>query len=101
MPVWTTAELKLDVGAPVSASTLPLMAASVHAGKATLFLVNGGIARQTIVKVIGERDGVLYVDPAVVAAGASVVTEGRTVLSDADAIAATTQPWSPEPAKKP
>ena len=100
MPVWTTAELSLDVGTPAPATALPLASASVHASKATLFVSNGGIAHQTLAKVIGERGGTLYVDPAVVAAGTSVVTEGRTVLTDGDAIAATSEPWAPDEAKK-
>jgi RND family efflux transporter MFP subunit len=96
MAVWTTAELTLDADTPTPATAIPLMAASVHAGKATLFVSAAGIARQTIAKVIGERDGVLYVDPAVLAPGTSVVTEGRTILSDGDAIAATSAAWSPD-----
>jgi RND family efflux transporter MFP subunit len=100
MPVWTTAELSLDVGKPVPASSIPLSAASVHASKATMFVSSGGVAHQTRAKVIGERGGTLYVDPAAVAAGTSVVTEGRTILSDGDAIAATSEPWAPDEAKK-
>ena len=100
MPVWTTAELELDVGTPTPASAVPLASASVHASKATLFISSGGVAHQTLAKVVGERGGTLYVDPAVVAAGTSVVTEGRTILSDGDAIAATTEPWTPDEAKK-
>jgi len=93
--VWTTAELSLDVGTPAPATAIPLAAASVHAGKATLFVSSGGVAKQTLAKVIGERGGTLYVDPAVVAAGTSVVTEGRTILSDGDAIAATAEAYKP------
>jgi membrane fusion protein, multidrug efflux system len=99
MPVWTTAEISLDVGTPVTASAVPLSAASVHSSKATLFVASGGIAHQTLAKVIGERGGTLYVDPGTVAAKTSVVTEGRTILSDGDAIAPTTEPWAPDEAK--
>jgi RND family efflux transporter MFP subunit len=100
IPVWTTAELSLDVGTPTQASAVPLSAASVHASKATLFVSNGGIAHQTLAKVVGERGGTLYIDPAVVPAGTNVVTEGRTILSDGDAIAATTEAWTPDEVKK-
>jgi RND family efflux transporter MFP subunit len=100
MPVWTTAELSLDVGTSVPASAVPLAAASVHASKATLFVSSGGIAHQTLAKVMGERGGTLYVDPTVVATGATVVTEGRTILSDGDAIEATAEPWAPDEATK-
>jgi membrane fusion protein (multidrug efflux system) len=100
IPVWTTAELALDVGTPALASAVPLAAASVHASKATLFVAAAGIAHQKLAKVIGERGGTLYVDPAVLAAGTSVVTEGRTILSDGDAIEATTEPWTPDEEKR-
>ena len=100
IPVWTTAELSLDVGTPTPATAIPLASGSVHAGKATIYVSNGGVAKQTLVKVIGERGGTLYVEPTVVPAGTSVVTEGRTILSDGDAIAATTAPWAPDEAKK-
>jgi RND family efflux transporter MFP subunit len=100
IPVWTTAELSLDVGTPVPSSAVPLASASVHASKATVFVSSGGIAHQTLAKVIGEHGGTLYLDPGVVAAGTSVVTEGRTILSDGDSIAATTESWSPDEAKK-
>jgi RND family efflux transporter MFP subunit len=97
VPVWTTAALSLDVGTPVTATAIPLTAASVHAEKATVFVVTGGTAHQVLAKVVGERDGVLYIDPATVAAGTQVVTEGRTVLTDGDPIAAAIEPWSPHP----
>ena len=100
MPVWTTAVLSLDVGKPVTASAIPLSAGSIHASKATVFVSSGGIAHQTLAKVIGERGGTLYLDPATIPAGASVVTEGRTILSDGDAISATTESWAPDEAKK-
>ena len=96
MPVWTTAELSLDVGTPEKATAIPLSAASVHAGKATLFVSNGGVAHQTLAKVVGEKGGTLYVDPTTVPAGTHVVTEGRTILSDGDSIAATAEAWEPK-----
>jgi len=98
--VWTTAELSLDVGTPVQASAIPLAAGSVHASKATVFVAAAGIAHQTLAKVLGERGGTLYVDPATVAAGTQIVTEGRTILSDGDAIEATAEAWHPDEVKK-
>jgi RND family efflux transporter MFP subunit len=95
VPVWTTAELSLDVGTPVDATAVPLASASIHSGKATLYISNAGLAKQTLVKVIGERGGTLFVDAAVVPAGTNIVTEGRTILSDGDAITATTEAWKP------
>jgi len=95
IPVWTTAELSLDVGQPVTATAVPLAAASVHAGKATVYVAAAGSAKQTLVKVVGEHGGTLYIDPTVVPAGTQVVTEGRTILSDGDAIAVTAEAWKP------
>ena len=101
IPVWTTAVLTLDVGTPTPATAVPLISASVHSGKAKVFVVAGGIAHQTYAKVIGERGGTLFVDPAAVPPGANVVTEGRISLADADPVAATVEKWGPdeEPAK--
>lgn len=87
IPAWTTAELSLDVGQPIPATAIPLAAASIHAGKATVYAADGGVAHKLVAKTIGERDGTLYVDPSTVAAGTKVVGEGRTVISDGDAIA--------------
>jgi membrane fusion protein (multidrug efflux system) len=96
IPTWTTAELAIDVGTPVPATAIPLSAASVHASKATLFVVHGATAHTTLAKVIGETGGTLYVDPAVVPRGTQIVTDGRTTLSDGDAIAATIVAWRPD-----
>ena len=97
IPVWTTAEVTLDVGTPQPASAVPLAAASIHAGKAKVFVVSGGEHAHLVrAKVIGEHGGTLYLDPASLAAGTHIVTDGRTLLSDGDAIAPTLQPWSPD-----
>lgn len=98
IPVWTTAELAIDVGQPIAATALPLSSASVHASKATLFVARDSAAHTTLARVIGEDGGTLFVDPATVPAGTDVVTDGRTTLSDGDAITATLGPWRPEAA---
>jgi RND family efflux transporter MFP subunit len=103
IPVWTTAEVSLDVGKPLLASAIPLSAASVHGAKASLFVVTGqgaATAHLAVVKVIGEHDGSLYLDPTALAAGTQIVTEGRTVLSDGDAITATVDRWAVDEATK-
>ncbi|HEY4242794.1 MAG TPA: efflux RND transporter periplasmic adaptor subunit [Kofleriaceae bacterium] len=87
IPVWTTAELSLDIGAPIPATAVPLSAASVHGGKATVFAVTGDHVKQTLAKVIGESGGTLFVDPAVLPGGTQIVTQGRTQLADGDAVA--------------
>ena len=72
-PVWTTAEVSLDVGTPVPATALPLLAASVHASKATLYVATAGVAHQTVAKVIGESGGTLFVDMKELPAGTAIV----------------------------
>jgi RND family efflux transporter MFP subunit len=100
IPVWTTAEVSLDVGTPVPATALPLASASIHSSKATVFVATAtGVAHQSTIKVIGERGGTLYVDPTALAPGTAIVTEGRTILSDGDAIAPTAAPWTPDEVK--
>ena len=88
IPAWTTAEISLDVGKPTPATSIPVIAATVRGTKANIFVVTGGVARSVVAKLLGERDGVLYVDPAL-AAGTQVVTEGHSVLDDKDRVIAT------------
>jgi len=96
IPVWTTAELSIDVGRSVPATAIPITAAVTKGTRALVFVVANGIAKQTTVKVLGEQGGVLYVDPAGLAPNAAIVTQGRALLADGDAIAATMGPWSPD-----
>jgi len=85
LPVWTTAELSLDVGTPVPAAAIPVIAALVRGTKANLFVVQDGVAHAAVAKVLGERAGMLYLDPKL-AVGAHVVTEGRGQLDDGDRV---------------
>jgi multidrug efflux pump subunit AcrA (membrane-fusion protein) len=87
IPVGTTAELHVDVGRPEPAVEVPLLAASVRGSKASVFVVDGGLARARVVALIGERRGMLFLEPAL-APGALVVTEGRALLGDGDRVAA-------------
>jgi RND family efflux transporter MFP subunit len=87
LPVGTTAELTVDVGQPVAATEVPLIAASVRGARATIFTVQAGTARKNVYAVHGERGGSLFVD-AKLAAGTDVVTEGRGLLKDGDRVAA-------------
>ncbi|HTR51912.1 MAG TPA: efflux RND transporter periplasmic adaptor subunit [Kofleriaceae bacterium] len=96
IPVWTTAEISLEVGKPVAATAIPLSAASIHGSKATIFIAQGDRAHLDVVNIVGEHGGALYIDPKGLAVGTPVVSEGRTVLSDGDEIAATQKQWSPE-----
>ena len=87
IPVYTTAEVSVEVGEPLPATELPLAAASIRGRKADVFVVSGGRAHLTTIPVLGEAAGKLFVDPSL-AAGSLVVLEGRTLLSDGDAVAA-------------
>lgn len=91
IPVGTTGEVHLDVGAPVPASLVPLYAATLRGSKAAIFVVEGGLAHARTIAVEGERNGNLYLDRAL-APGTEVVTEGRTLLDDGDRVTAKVSP---------
>ncbi|HVY49519.1 MAG TPA: efflux RND transporter periplasmic adaptor subunit [Minicystis sp.] len=86
IPVNTTAEVHIDVGKPVSATEVPLFAASIRGTKATLFVVENGVAHSKTVPVKGETGGSLFVDG--LPAGVKIVTEGRALLQDGDRVTA-------------
>jgi RND family efflux transporter MFP subunit len=92
LPVWTTAELSIDVGQPIAATAVPLPTADIKGEKASVFVVAKGVARKRRAPVIGERDGVLYLDPNALPAGVPVVLEGKNLLADGDAVAAKVAP---------
>jgi RND family efflux transporter MFP subunit len=85
LPVGTTAEIAMEVGAPVAATEIPLVAASVRGGQATVFVVDRGVATKGVYRLKGERGGSLFVDPAL-RPGSRVVTEGRALLKDGDRV---------------
>jgi RND family efflux transporter MFP subunit len=94
LPVGTTAEIDIDVGEPVAATEIPLVAASVKGSNATVFVVDGGKARKVVCGVKGERGASLFVEPSL-NAGAHVVCEGRGGLKDGDRIEAKVQDETP------
>ncbi len=85
IPVNTTGEVRIQVGAPKPATVVPLAAASISGSKAALFVVEGGVARKKTFAVQGEEGSNLYLETAL-APGASVVTEGRALLADGDRV---------------
>ena len=87
LPVGTTAEITMDVGEPVAATEIPLIAASVRGSRATVFLVDHNIAKKGVFTLKGERGGSLYLDSAL-PPGSHVVTEGRALLKDGDRVEA-------------
>jgi RND family efflux transporter MFP subunit len=97
IPVGTTGELVIDVGEPRKAVEIPLSAASVRGSKASLFVVEDGVARARTVPVLGEMHGTIYLDPAL-KSGSLIVTEGRALLSDGDKVQGGLEPASLHPA---
>jgi RND family efflux transporter MFP subunit len=86
IPVNTTGEIRVEVGQPVPATAIPLDSATIHGSKAVVYVVENGVAHQATFKVLGERESTLYVDSAL-RPGTQVVTEGRALLADGDAVA--------------
>lgn len=87
LAVGTTAEISVDVGEPIDALEIPLSSAKVRGKKATIFVVEGGVAHSVVLDVKGERAGSLFVGGKVVS-GSEVVTEGRSALRDGDRVLA-------------
>ncbi len=85
--VGTTAEVIVEVGEPIPAVEIPLLAAKVRGKSATVFVIDGSTAKKTSVSVIGERGGSLFVKTEL-AAGTQVVTQGRSLLEDNDRVVA-------------
>jgi membrane fusion protein, multidrug efflux system len=94
IPVGTTATLAVAVGEPVPATVIPGTAAVVRGHTASLFEVENGLAHRRRVKLLGEREGMFFVDPSL-PAGAAVVVQGRESLREGDAVAA--RPAAPVP----
>ena len=94
IPVGTTAEMTVDVGEPVPATEIPLLAAKVRGTSATIYVVDGDTARKTTVAVLGERGGSLFVKTDL-APGAHVVTQGRSLLENNDRVAAKLEATKP------
>jgi RND family efflux transporter MFP subunit len=88
IPVGTTAELGVDAGEPTPAIELPLNAAIIRGDKATLFVLEGDVAKKISVPVKGESGGSVFLDLGALKPGAKVVTEGRALLNDGDKVRA-------------
>jgi hypothetical protein len=57
----------------------------VRGSKVNVFVVTDHVAHAVVGKLLGEHEGVLYVDP-VLAAGSMIVSEGRGQLDDGDRV---------------
>jgi len=85
LPAGTTAEITLEVGAPVPATMIPSVAAKARGDKASVFVVDGNVAKKVEVPLLGEREGQLFVAPEL-APETLVVTEGRAHLGNGDRV---------------
>jgi membrane fusion protein (multidrug efflux system) len=92
IPVNTTGEVRIEVGQPQPATAIPLDAAAITGAKAVIFVVEAGVAHKATFKTRGERGGTLYLDTAL-KPGTSVVTEGRSILGEGDAVASKLVPF--------
>ncbi len=86
LPVGTTARLTIEVGQPEPATRVPLRAATMRGKNATIYVVDGDVAKKEVVPIIGERSGGLLLSPKL-AGGTQVVVEGRALLDDGDRVA--------------
>ena len=92
IPTGTTAMIHMNVGKPVPATKIPLDSATQEEGKAKIFVVENGVAHLRQLPLLGERGDGLYFDPKALPANTQVVTEGRALLSDGDAVAPHLEP---------
>jgi RND family efflux transporter MFP subunit len=85
IPVNTTGEVAIEVGEPMSATAVPLVAASISGIKATIFRVDGDRARKATFRIEGEQGSDVFLDTTL-EPGTRVVTEGRATLNDGDRV---------------
>lgn len=92
IPTSTTAMVHMNVGKSVSATRIPLDAATQEGGRAKIFVVENDVAHLRQLALLGERGDGLYFDPKTLPANTQIVTEGRSLLSDGDAVAPHLEP---------
>ena len=85
IPVNTTGEVRIEVGAPIHALVMPLVAASITGSKAAVFIVEGDVVHQKRLKILGEVGSDLFVEPEL-QAGTPIVTEGWATLAEGDRV---------------
>jgi membrane fusion protein (multidrug efflux system) len=99
IPVGTTGIIHIEVGQPTPASEVPAYAATVTDRKASLYVVEQGVAYERDVTVLGEVGGSLFVELAQLPAGTTVVTEGRALLGNKDRVRAKPDMSPPGPSR--
>jgi membrane fusion protein (multidrug efflux system) len=85
IPVGTTGEVRLEVGAPVAATEIPVYAATVRGNSATVLVVDRGVARVRSLAVVGEAGGSLFLTTELLPE-TLIVAEGRALLVDGDEV---------------
>ncbi len=83
LPLGTTAEVVTQLGEPTSASEIPASAAKIRGDIASVMVVDGDTVSRVRVKLLGERDGKVYVEPTL-APGTQVVVDSAKQLRDGD-----------------
>jgi RND family efflux transporter MFP subunit len=85
LPVGTTAEVFIEVGALQDAIELPLRAATIRGTKANLFIIEGDAAKSMSARVLGESGKSVFLER-FIPAGTLVVLEGRAQLQNGDVV---------------
>ncbi len=93
IPVNTTGEVQVQVGAPMAVVAVPLVAASITGTNASLFVVDGDVTHKRTFEIQGEEGSHLYLQTTL-EPGSRVVTEGRAILGDGDRVVFKDVPFS-------
>lgn len=99
IPVGTTAEVFVEVGEPIAAVEVPLLAARIRGKSATVFVVEDGLAKKLSAEIIGERGGSAFLNANTLKPGTRVVTQGRSLLANNDHVVAKLEDSKREVAK--
>jgi RND family efflux transporter MFP subunit len=91
IPVDTTGEVYIEYGDAVPATEIPLYAATIRGSRAGVFRIENGRARAGTYQVLGESAAGLFLERTL-PPGSQVVSEGRALLSDGDAVAGSEEP---------
>jgi len=91
-PAGSTAVVHVEVGRAISATAVPMYAATQDEGKAKLYVIDHDVAHAKTLPVTGEVGGTVYFALAVLPEGSLVVTEGRALLSEGDKVLAHEEP---------
>jgi len=86
IPVDTTGEIRIPIGASVPATSVPLSAVTMNDQKATFFTVDGDVAHARTLVELGEVGANVFFDPVALKPGTMIVTEGRSLLDDLDRV---------------